>query len=304
MTVFALPDADPLPLDVLGTDGQARLQVRLSAEVLDRVMAGGVFGAGRELTAGVVEAADRTGELEARLRAVPGAAPDPDLDAVAAEAWLASDSSRAEARAWVLAGWETSAGPIRTIWDYVPLDGAGGLDAADAGPAQSAALQFILDEHPELPIELTDLAQAMSLLELPGSSAPLAELAAVLTELGVANQRLPGDGPLGFTMGDDDDEWQCLADVTESDWLVLYAELPEYAVAVDGSFAEALVVVARINARLQVGALVIDGDEGSLMYRAATDVASPMGRIGVLRRLLDLVYADVQSVLAAWREGI
>lgn len=306
VTAFALPDGEALQVTVLGTDAQARLQVRLATDVVDRMTAGGAFGAGPDLTAGLVEAAQDTGGsldgLGARLRAAPALEPPPGLDAVAATAWLVEDPRRRDAQSWLLAGWDGAAGAVRTIWDYVPLDGVGGADGSDAAAMQRAALQFILDEHPELPGGLAELAQAMSALELPGGPAPLDELAAVLSELGVAHQRVGDGGPLGFAMGDDQDEWPVLGEVTDSGWLVLYVELPESADTDDGSLATAFARVAGINARLQVGALLIDGDEGGLMYRAGADVVSPQGRIGVLRRLLDLVYADVQSVLGAWRE--
>jgi hypothetical protein len=306
VTAFAVAEDDRLLVVVAGTDDQARLQVRLGADVVARMTADGVFGAGPELTAGLVEATpaadDSRGGLAARLRAAPGVDPPPGLGAVAATAWLDGDPRRRDAHSWLLAGWDAAAGPIRTIWDYVPLDGAGGASGSDAALMQSAALQFILDEHPELPIGLAELARAMSALELPGGPAPLEELAAVLSELGVANERLPDGGPLGFAMGDDQDQWPVLGEVIDSGWLVLYVELPESADAVNGSFADGFQRVAGINARLQVGTLLLDGDAGGLMYRAAVDVVSPLGRIGALRRLLDLVYADVQAVLRAWRD--
>lgn len=303
VTAFAVPDAGPLLLVVLGTDSDARLHVRLSAEDAARVSTAGVFGASPELAQGLTAAAAEASDgLSARLRAAPTIGPEPGLGALEASAWLAGDPQRRAAGSWLLAGWDGAAGPVRTIWDYVPLDGAGGVDGPGAAATQSAALQFVLDEHPELPIELADLAAALSALELPGASAPLEELAAVLTGLGVAHERLPDDGPLGFAMGDDQDQWHCLADVVPSGWLVLYVELPESADVHGAARAAAFAQVAGINARLQVGALLLDGDEGQLMYRAATDTASPLGRVAVLRRLLDLVHADVQAVLAAWRD--
>ena len=303
VTEFAWPDGGPLLLVVLGTDDDARLRVRVGADAVARAVADGVLGATPELAPGLLDAAatadEALGGLEARLRPGPSLLLPAGLGALEAAQWLADDPERGDLRLWLLAGWNAAAGPIRTIWDYLPL---GALDRTDASAVQDAALELILDEHPELPIELADLAQALGSLELPGSSA-LGKLAAVLAEAGVANERLPDDGPLGFAMGDDDDEWPCLADLTESGWLVVYAELPESAAATDGSFAAAFAAVAGINARLQVGALLIDGDDGSLMYRAGTDAGSPVGRIGALRRLLDLVHADVHAVLAAWREG-
>lgn len=309
MTAFAVSQAEQLLVVVVGTDDQARLRVLLGAEVVARMTVDGVFGAGSDLTAGLIEAVesadDSEGGLAARLRAAPAFDPPPGLDAMAATAWLDADPRRRDAHSWLLAGWDADSGPVRTIWDYVPLDGAGGVDGideSDAAAMQTAALQFILDEHPELPIGVAELAQALSALELPGGSAPLDELAAVLNELGVANERLPDDGPLGFAMGDDQDQWSVLGEVIDSGWLVLYVELPVSAEAIDGSLAAAFVQVAGINARLQVGALLLDGDGGALMYRAATDVVSPLGRIGGLRRLLELVYTDVHSVLNAWRD--
>ena len=222
----------------------------------------------------------------------PGLAAPANLDAAAAAQWLLDDPSRTEADQWFLATWERAGQIHRTVWDYLHPAAAN----HDAAQALSTALQFVLDRQPDMPIDLVEANRLLTSMTADTNQDPLSELAGVLDAMEVRSDLLSEDGPLGFSMGGEIAEWDCLAEVVDSTWMVLYAMLP--LVISEDRLADAPRLAGRINARLPIGCLLIEEDTGTVMYRAAIDLGGPAGHTSLIRRLLDQVHGDVEACLA------
>ncbi|SDO90660.1 hypothetical protein SAMN04515671_2319 [Nakamurella panacisegetis] len=220
----------------------------------------------------------------------PGLAPPSNLGTAAAADWLRADDVRTDADHWFLGTWERDGQVHRAVWDY--LHPSAGQAAADS---LSAALQFVLDRQPGMPIDVIEANRLLMSLTVDAGRDPLGELAGVLEALGVRSDLLHEDGPLGFSMGGETVDWDCLAEIVDRTWLVVYAMLP---IVIDGSrLADAPRLAGQINARLQIGCLLVEEESGTTMYRAAIDLSAPSGHTSSIRRLLDQVHRDVVACL-------
>ena len=267
-------DRGGVGVDVHGTDGRGWL--RVSAEV-----ASGAFHLPADWVDGVVD-----------LLLRPGSALDvpPDLTPAAAAAWLVADPDRAQADRWFAASVSRDGERADTLWATVD-------PAVDHAPGEilAQAAGYVRDStsdsaDPALLREVLDSA-------FPAAPAdePLSRLRKVLLSGGADPQELePGGGTIGFQMGTDQAVWDCLVEVTD-DWLVLYAQLPVEIV----DSADGFELTAQINRELQVGCLLSD-DEGTVLYRAATDST---GTSAAFRRLVERAHREVAACLATLAEG-
>ena len=261
-------------VDVRGTDGQGRL--RVSAE-----LAPGAFHMPLDWAAGAVDLVLRPGS---------GLQMPADLTADAAAEWLLADPARADADRWFAASVDGADGPADTLW--ATLDPA---VEQEPGEILAQAAAYLRESTPTS----ADPALLREVLDsaFPATPAdePLTRLSRVLTSGGAEPQELEADGgTIGFRMGTDQATWDCLAEVTD-DYLVLYAQLPVEIVDPDHGFE----LTAQINRELQVGCLLSD-DEGSVLYRAATDAT---GTPAAFRRLVERVHREVAACLGILAEA-
>ncbi len=261
-------------VDVGGTDGQGWL--RVSAEP-----APGAFHLPTDWAAGAVDLLLRPG---------PGLNAPADLTADAAAEWLIAEPARAEPDRWFAASVGRDGDQADTLWATVD-------PAVDHEPGEmlAQAAAYLRESTPTS----ADPALVREVLDsaFPAAPAdePLARLSRVLTSGGAEPQELePQGGTIGFRMGTDQAVWDCLAEVTD-DYLVVYAQLPVEIMDPEHGFE----LTAQINRELQVGCLLSD-DEGTVLYRAATDAT---GTPAAFRRLVERVHREVAACLEILAEA-
>ena len=276
----------PLQLHILGTDDDGALRLAVDATDLGRLIGDGWFHASADVFAADLTKSSPTEPApQIWLRTaddVPAA-----MTADHAAAWLGEVQGRTDTHGWFIAAVEFDGVHHRSLWDQLGADGA--------DPTVAAA-QFLGGA------DVTEsLAVANRLLDglvRETADRPLAQLAQMLTDVGVEHRLLGDEGPLGFVMDGNGTQWDVLAETVDDDhWLVAYALLPGTVPAADR--AASVTRCAEVNARMKLGTLLFDTDDGNFLYRIGTDLGRPDGRAEIIGALLDRINAEVQACLAA-----